>query len=105
MIEHINKLIGVNAREEQIRQTWKVPLMRDWRATFYASDLAEQEKWGVMTTYLSLVTLVPAAASAFFNPVIGGTLIAADVAVGIAGWIRSRRAITAVGQEQAARHL
>jgi len=105
MIEQINRQIGVYVRSEQIRKTWKVQLMKDWSGVFYADHLAEQEKWGVMTTYLSLATLIPAAATAFFNPVIGGTLIAADVTVGVAGWIRSRRSIDAVEQEKLARHV
>lgn len=105
MIEKINNLIGVPGRQEQIRRTWKVPLLKDWSAHFRAADLAAKEKWGVMTTYLSLVTLIPSASVAFVNPELGGTLIAVDVAVGTIAWIRSREAITAVQQEQAARHV
>lgn len=106
MIEKINALLKIEERRNQIQAIWKIePQSPDWRGLFYANHLAVQEKWGVMTSYLSAILMVPSLAATFINPEVGCWALGADVAVGTIGWMRSRQAITAVQQEQAARHL
>lgn len=102
--ETLNRLMGVHTRANQIDRTWgNIGREMNWPDKFRAMNLASQEKWGLLITYLSLLAIIPTAPLIFINPPLGATLVATEFSVGTAGLIRNRQAIIEVEQEKLAK--